>query len=53
MVGARVLPMASEVLPTGNTALMSIVAERTTAAYVVYSCASGRGGKVVRHDVGF
>lgn len=39
----RVLPVASEVLPMGNSTLTSIAGERTTAAYTVYSCASSRG----------
>lgn len=45
MFGAQVLPMASEVLPVGNTALMSIVVEGTTAAYTVCSCARARREK--------
>lgn len=36
----RVLPVASEVLPMGNSTLTSIAGERTTAAYTVYACAS-------------
>lgn len=36
----RVLPVASEVLPMGNSTLTSIAGERTTAAYTVHACAS-------------
>lgn len=45
MFRAQVLPMASEVLPMGNTTLTSIAVERATAAYVVYSFASAHRGK--------
>lgn len=45
MFRAQVLPMASEVLPMGNTTLTSIAVQRTTAAYVVYSFASPHRGK--------
>lgn len=45
MFRAQVLPMASEVLPMGNTTLTSIAVERATAAYVVYSFASAIRGK--------
>lgn len=51
MFRAQVLPMASDVLPMGNSTLTSIAVERTTAAYVVYSCASAHREKFVRCDV--
>lgn len=45
MFRAQVLPMASEVLPMGNSTLTSIAVEGTTAAYVVCSCASAHREK--------